>query len=508
MNLCKRTTTAILFSLAFSGVALSKSMAVSTNLNTNTEVGLDTAFVGANVLNPSVNLPISDATILVSKGKIVKIQPKSQKIPANYSIVDVQDKWVIPGLIDGHIHMAQSGSAFTRPDTIDARKIMSYDSDQQWLLNNSAHILGKYIEQGITTVFDMGGPSEYLSHYRQVTAGGIFPDIYAAGTLLAPMEIPQLNINGNTFTQVTTAKEATALVVKQLPHNTKMIKMVWTQETGLSSEQLFDLYKPAIELAHKHDRRVAIHVEDLANAKMAIRAGGDILVHGVMTDLIDKEFIDLMKKNDVTYMPTLSSYSHYFELFKNELKFSDFEHTHGHSEIINSYKLLMENVADTDQMFQIFLKYVPMVDKPEAEIAKLSAREQSIVKQLQAMFSTSIEEIQKANLKMMIDAGVNVAFGTDAGNPGTLHASSMMGEIIEWQKAGISNKQILKAITFGNAVALGLDEKVGSLLTGLQANFVVLSGNPYKDIRALEAPQMTVKNGNVLDLQKETHNEK
>ena len=409
---------------------------------------------------------------------------------------------VIPGLIDGHIHLAQSGSAFTRPDTIDATKIAPYEKDQQWLLDNTALLLDKYIRLGITTVVDMGGPSEYLEHYRKTTAQGIFPDIYAAGTLLAPMDIPQLNVNGNTFTKVTTAKEALALVSKQLELDTNIIKIVWTQETGLSTAQLFDLYRPAIELAHKSNRIVAVHVEDLANAKMAVKAGGDILVHGVMMDLIDKEFIRLMKENGVTYMPTLSSYSHYFDLFKNEHKFSGFEHAHAEPEIINSFKQLMERVSETDQMFRIFLKYVPMVDKSAAEITELSEQEQSIVKQLQAVFSSNIEKIQKSNLKMIIDSGVNIALGTDAGNPGTLHASSMMGEIQVWQEAGISNKQILKAATFGNALALNLDEEIGVLLTGKHANFVVLNQNPYKDITILSNPLMTVKRGAAVELQK------
>ena len=468
------------------------------SLNIHTNLAPDTAFVGGNVLNPSDDITISNATILVSNGQIAKIQPSSYNIPANYSVIDIKGKWVIPGLIDGHIHLAQSGGAFTRPDTINGTKIVSYEDDQKWLLANTTEILNDYLTLGITSVFDLGGPSEYLTHYRDVSKKGVFPDIYAAGSLLSPMDMPQLNLNGKTFTKVNTAKEAETLVREQLKLNTSIVKIVWSQETGLSSSELFDLYKPAIELAKRNGKILAVHVEDLVNAKEAIKAGADILVHGVMSNNIDDEFIQLMKNNNVTYMPTLSAYSHYFELFKNELAFTDFEYTHSHETVTKSFEKLMENVSDTDQMFQIFLKYVPMVDASQSELAKLSEQEQSIVGQLRAVFSSNFENIQKSNLKAMIASGVNVAFGTDAGNPGTLHGSSVIGEMVEWQKAGVSNKDILKAATFGNANALNLNEKLGALLTGKQADFVVLAQNPYEQLITLITPELTVKKGSLI----------
>jgi len=507
MNLLSKRCNTFLLAMTLVCVDAHASL-LSANLNSNHTYAKDTAFVGANLVNPAAGQVISDSTILVSQGQVVKIQPSTLSIPSHYAKVDVQGKWVIPGLIDGHIHLAQSGSAFTRPDTINATKLQAYEKDQQWLLDNSREILADYIKQGITTVFDMGGPSEYLSHYRQVTRDGIYPDIYAAGTLLAPMDVPQLNVNGNTFTKVTTAEQATELVAKQLQLGTNIIKLVWTPETGLSSAQLFDLYKPAIDLAHRHNRVIAVHVEDLANAKVAVKAGADILVHGVMVDRIDDEFIDLMRSHKVTYMPTLTAYSHYFELFKKQLKFSEFEHKHANPEIIKSFTVLMENVKDTDQMFQILIKYVPLVDAPEAEIEKLSKQEQSIVGQLRVMFSTEFEQVQQENLKQILGSGVNVALGTDAGNPGTLHASSMLGEILAWKMAGVANKNILKAATYGNAVALDLDASIGLLQSGKKANFVVLAQNPYQNIKTLASPLMTVKQGVTVKFPEENAHEK
>jgi len=469
------------------------------NLNTSQELGQAKAFVGANVLNPNLGLNISNATILVNEGNIVKIQPHSEEIPTNYSITNIENKWVIPGLIDGHVHLAQSGGAFTRPDIINATKIESYQADQKWLFDHSTFLLNNYIAQGITTIFDMGGPSENIAHFRSLTKQGIFPDIYSAATLLSPMDVPQLNGNakGKTFTKVSNAEQAISLVQSQLTLNTNIIKIVWGQESGLTTEQLYAMYQPAIALAKQHNKIVAVHVQDLINAKRSIEAGADILVHGVMTNDIDDELIALMKKHHVTYMPTLSAYSHYFEIFKNDFQLSEHELSHAHPDIKTSFKKLMSNVKDTDQMFQIFLKYIPKVDSTEDELAQLSAQEQSIVKQLRSMFSSAIENSQKTNLAKIIHSGVNIAFGTDAGNPGTLHASSFIGEMKAWQQAGIANKDILRAATFGNAQALNLTDSLGTLTSGMHANFVVLDANPYKNLTTLSTPVMTIKRGKI-----------
>ena len=73
--------------------------------------------------------------------------------------------------------------------------------------------------------------------------------------------------------------------------------------------------------------------------------------------------------------------------------------------------------------------------------------------------------------------------------------------------AGVSNKAIITAATYGNALALNLENDIGSLLAGRYANFVVLDANPYDDLATLSRPKMTVKRGVVADLYKGSENE-
>jgi imidazolonepropionase-like amidohydrolase len=483
--------------VVLSAVSISVCAIDKSNENQYKLVGI--AYTGANVINPSIESYTSNATILVRNGVIEKIQPDALTVPTGYSVIDLKNHWVIPGLIDGHVHLSQSGSAFTRPDTISAEQVISYEEDQRWLKEQLGELLNRYIKLGITTIFDLGGPSEDLAQYSATANATVSPNIYTAGTLMSPMDMPELDLDDkHYFTKVTTAEEAVELVKSQLKYNTDMIKLVWSQETGLTPETLLEMYKPAIKLAKSHNKVITIHVEELHNAKMAVKAGANILVHGVIYEPIDDELLQLMKVNNVTYMPTLTSYSHYFEFFKGVFQFTEFEKVNSLAFVTDSFSKVMSERANLGQMFQILTKFVPMVDMPKEKLKDLSPQEQGIIGQLKAVFSTKFEQVQAENLLKVVKAGVNVGLGTDAGNPGTLHALSLIGEMTAWQNAGITNQQIIKATTMGNALALNLENEIGSLVSGKNADFVVLSSNPFESLDTLMKPVMTVKNGQVV----------
>lgn len=456
------------------------------------------AFTNANILDPSVELPINNATILVMDGKIQKIQPDTVAIPNEASVQDLKGQWVIPGLIDGHIHLAQSGGAFTRPDIIDATMLTSYESEQAWLLDHQEAMLAQYTAMGITSVFDLGGPVNYLGRYKAFAQQPHLPEIYFAGSLLAPMAVAKLDANGPTFSHTTSPGQAMAVVKQQIAQGTHILKLVWIHDTGLSSEDLTELYSPAISLAKSHGLVVAVHVEGLDSAKTAVKAGADILVHGVMREAIDQELIALMQQHSVTYMPTLIAFEHYFAFFKGELTFNQLEKDTGPKAILGSFEVLDNNLANVDQMLQIFRKYMPMVDDSQAQIAALSQQEQGILMQLKSLFSSQYLQLQKQNLQQVVDAGVNVAIGTDAGNMGTLHGPALVSEMLAWKMAGVSHKAILKAATQGAALAYHLEATIGSLATGKTANFVVLADNPFDHLMTLSKPVLVVNRGVIV----------
>ena len=442
---------------------------------------------------------LQPTTVLVEAGNIVALLPANQAIPAQYQVVDVSGQYLLPGLMDAHVHLAQSGSAFTRPDMIDATALQPYADDQQWLQLHLPELLASYLQLGVTTVVDMGGPAARLHRYASLSQQTGLPDIVAAAELLSPASVPQLTAaDGATFLAVNTAKNATAAVRQQIQQGAAIVKIVWSQETGLSDAQLSTLYQDAINTAKAAGKIVAVHVEHLPSAKQAIRAGVDILVHGVVSAAIDAEFIALARQHQVSYLPTLTAYQHYADIFNGKLSFTEFERQMSHHPLIQSFNKLHANPAKAGELYQIFRRYMPYVDAPVAKLSELTADEQAIVAQLSAVFSQNVAQIQRQNLLLALQSGLNVAFGTDAGNPGTLHATSLLEEMRAWQQAGVSNAAILRAMTLGNAIALKLTANRGRISAGQQATFILLQHNPLQENFQLNAPLLVVQRGRML----------
>ncbi|MEL6649717.1 MAG: amidohydrolase family protein, partial [Bacteroidota bacterium] len=95
----------------------------------------------------------------------------------------------------------------------------------------------------------------------------------------------------------------------------------------------------------------------------------------------------------------------------------------------------------------------------------------------------------------MVENGVNVVTGTDAGNIGTLHASSYFAELRAMKAAGLSNAQILRASTINGAIMLGKTDQMGKIAAGYQADFLVLEENPLEDLQHLRSLKTVVRQG-------------
>ena len=83
------------------------------------------------------------------------------------------------------------------------------------------------------------------------------------------------------------------------------------------------------------------------------------------------------------------------------------------------------------------------------------------------------EKMMLTNLKLLSDAGVIIATGTDAGNIGTLHATSYQAELKMMQESGMTNWQILTASTLNPAKILDKQKEFGSITKGKKANIII-----------------------------------
>jgi hypothetical protein len=109
------------------------------------------------------------------------------------------------------------------------------------------------------------------------------------------------------------------------------------------------------------------------------------------------------------------------------------------------------------------------------------------------------DSICKANLKILSDAGVLIATGTDAGNIGTLHTSSYLDELLAMQDSGMNSWQILQASTINGAKIFNTEKEFGSVTKGKLANLVLLDANPIEEVEKLTKVNLVINKGVVFN---------
>jgi imidazolonepropionase-like amidohydrolase len=501
----KQTT--LIFLLVFSLTVHKLSQATENlsnvkNQNINTT---KTALIGATVLSPHLEFPIKDAVVLINNGKIEFIGQKGMKIQPSYKKIDITGRWLVPGYIDSHIHLFQSAGAFTRPDLIDYSNIRSYKEDYDWIRKNLNDTFARYLSSGVTSAVDMGGPNWNFKIRDKANNMLYAPQLAVAGPLISPITVEQLDMGDPPIIKASSTAQAVDYVKQQLKQHPNLIKIWWVRRPELDLNDQIEMFTAAIDLAHKNNVRVAVHAFEMETAKEAIKAGADILVHGVVDELVDDEFINLMKQAKVIYIPTLIALTLDHELYRNNVKFTAFEIAHSHPDIINSYRYLAEHKSDYQGQIKMIAKYIPYVDASDDKLEELSEGEKQIVGQIEGLLGTEAvkNNIQKqsANLLKVYHAGITIALGTDAGNPAILHGASIFREMGMLYDAGIPLSGILAAISANGAKVMGKSNELGSVEVGKTADFVILEKNPLENIDNFSSIMAVMKQGNYLTTQ-------
>lgn len=430
-----------------------------------------------NIINPKTGEIQNQMTILIEEGKIKSMGPKSSiSLPSNAQLIVANDKWVVPSWVDGHVHFFQSGGLYTRPDVIDLRKFTPYAQEQKWISDHINEFFDLYLKAGIGNVFDFGGPMSNYDIREKSKDKNIAPNLFVTGPLISTYQPEEFaTIEDPPILLARTPEEARAMVKKQIPLNPNFIKIWYIVRQGETPAQHLPIIKAIMEESHLNKIPVAVHATELETARLAVQSGADILVHSIRDKKVDKSFLQLLKNNRVTYIPTLTVGRNYDEVLSQNIKLTktDFELSHPHP---------LGTLQD--------LKHLPKEDLP-AWVRRLMSN---------PLPSDSDEkEIMNYNLKKVIAAGVNVVTGTDAGNIGTLHASSYYEEIQAMSDAGLSLLEILQACTVNAANMINSDEKWGSVEPGHKASFLLLNANPLKNIHNFSGIHLMVHNGKLID---------
>jgi imidazolonepropionase-like amidohydrolase len=427
---------------------------------------------------------IPNQTVVITNDLISNIQSsKKIKIPINAKVIDGEGKYLIPGMTDAHIHFFQNGGIYARPDAIDLRKYMPYETETALAKSDMENKLRRYLKNGITTVIDVGANLHFLKQREDFRDKDFSPTIFITGPLLTTYE-PKVYENlgdDEPFILTKTIEDGINGVKKQLPFNPDFIK-IWyiAGADGLpveeSARKNLPIIKAIIDEAHKNNLKVAVHATQRITAQLAVENGADFLVHSVDDEILKSDFVQLLLKNKTILCPTLIVHGGYIKTFGQNINPSNYE----------------LQKADPYQLGSLLdLKHLP--DTLRINMYKQRANSPQSIASLK-----TADSICMTNLKILSDVGVLIATGTDAGNIGTMHASSYLTELQAMQQSSMNNWQLLIASTLNGAKILGKQNELGSVNIGKKANLVLLDANPIDNIENITKINRIINKGVVF----------
>jgi imidazolonepropionase-like amidohydrolase len=414
---------------------------------------------GATLISP-IGASVPNAIIVINGsriGSVGQVPPKAGAGgggPAGAEIIDASGKFVIPGLADMHNHLG-AGSLSLGP----ARE-------------NYAANLGRLLAAGVTTVFAPGtGESEFAALKSAAASDGSpYARFFGTG--------PAITVPGGSLGEQgptpTTVADARAVVQKLKGANVDSIKihrddLAWASKRTIQPMAL-DVLQALVDEAHRLGLRTYAHAPQLARAKEALRAGIDGLMHGIIDEPIDQDFIALMKKNNAVYVPTLG---------------------------------LFEDVADVAAFAKREGPYWDQLGFQPPGIYQFFTLSQGVQLFQSLLSNTAFTKahlpVLRANLQQAFSAGIPIVMGSDTGFPGVLLGVATQMEMELMVEAGLKPADAIRSATINAARMVGREKEQGSIDAGKVADLVILDANPLEDIKAVRRIYRVVKGGVAYD---------
>lgn len=378
-----------------------------------------TAFVGATIWDGTGSAPVADATLLVREGRVVSVETGSA-VPDGATVVDLSGRYVIPGLIDAHGH---ANGVWASPETTDP-------------VERVREGLETFAWYGVTTLNSLGDDDAV----RAVRDGAdpIHP-------------IVRLTVAGPVITDTDPAA-AEASARARAADGVDWLKLRVDDNLGLGTKMPWDAVQAVLDVGAEAGLPVATHLFYLDDAKRLLEMGSGMVAHSVRNRPVDEEFIGALRASGVCYVPTLTREVSTFVYGARPDFFDDpffMERAHGGQ---------LEEVSDPESMQR-------MATSPIA-----------------AGYRAALQ-VALGNVKTLVDAGLPVAMGTDAGPAGRFPGYFEHLELWMMVDAGITPEQALLSATSVAADCIHRDD-VGTLEAGRWADFLVLTEDPLTDIRA------------------------
>lgn len=389
--------------------------------------------------------PLYDHVILVDGKKIVGIVKKGENLEG-YELIDLCGQYVMPGLINMHVHLAGSGKPKKKPS--DPVKLVRLVTSNK-LTNALGHALvASYAKaqlfSGTTTIRTVGGIKDYDTTIRDEIKAGkrVGPRILASNMALS---VPGGHMAGSLGYEATSPEEAVEyinIIAKDKPDLIKLMITGGVMDAEVVGEPGVlrmkpEIVKAACDRAHELGFIVAAHVESPEGVRVALENGVDSIEHGAKPD---ENIIKLFKEKKAYQISTISP-SLPYALFDREISHATYEQN-------ENGKVVMDGIIGL--------------------------------------------------AKACLENDIPVGLGTDTACP-YITQYDMWRELYYYTKyCNVSNAFSLYSATLLNAQLAGIGDVTGSIEVGKFADLIVTKENPLEDIKALRNVEMVIMEGRVI----------
>lgn len=403
--------------------------------------------------------PVKQASVLVRGDQIVEIirGKFSNARRENARVVNGAGKYLIPGLIDVHVHLA--GGTKVGKDGL--REV---EMDRQ----KGIRALHGYLYSGVTSIYDSGNVPDHIFALREQERSGALtaPRIFATGGIVT---YPGSHGSGPGATVVDDWPEAIPRLDEHIKHRPDILKLT-LEERGWGTRPMIPklplpLMERIVEYYNERGIRTTAHTASELRARQAIFAGIDALSHPVIVGPVSDGFANLMGAKKIPMATTLT--------------------------IGENYSRLAEHPEYLDQEL-----YRAVLTKEEISELKNKTRNE-YQDRTWTWWMELMTPVAQENLRKIHAAGGILALGTDQTNGAAVHR-----EMELLAAAGIPAPEVIRIATLNGAIFLGKDNLLGSIQEGKLADMVLLNADPTADINNSKKIHTVIKNGGVVDREK------
>ena len=409
-------------------------------------------FTNGKILNGTKDMQVQEGqVILVENERITELLPAEEAGKRNlkasgYEEIDLQGKYILPGLINMHVHLAGNGKPQKKQRDNEAlvKKIMSNGLTKAIAYNMVCGFAKDELYSGVTTIRTVGGLGDFDTRLRDDIAAGKKPGprILAANEGIS---VPGGHMAGSVAIAADSVEEALQHLETSKAQKVDLVKLMITggvldaKEKGVPGELKMapEMVKAVCDKAHTMGYMVAAHVESPEGVKAALKNGVDSIEHGAKAD---EEMISLFKEHNAFLCTTLSP----------ALPYALFDRS-------------ITNASEVEQ-FNGNVVFEGIIDCAKAAIAN----------------------------------DIPVVLGNDVGCP-WITQYDFWRELYYFHKyVGVSNAFALYTATCRGAEMAGIGDITGTLEPGKCADMIVVEKNPLENLRVLRNVDMVIAQGKVI----------